>query len=178
MFQVEPEWAVAALLNQEDIPSPVWDPACGTGTITRVCWGHGKPAFGTDVASGGDFLTASKKMWPLHVADRWSSGAIPSIVCNPPFGLAEEFILHAVDLDVPVAAFLLRLAFLEGTGRRKRIFDPHPPARVWTFSKRVSCPPPGALINGRKASGGAMAFAWFVWERGWKGPGYQGGWLP
>ena len=50
---------------------------------------------------------------------------------------------------------------------------------MWTFSKRVSCPPPGALVNGRKADGGSMAFAWFVFHRDHKSTGQKPtvGWI-
>ena len=174
---VEPAWAIEALLDVEKIGGLVWDPACGTGTIPRVCRRRGLDVGGTDLANGIDFLSVTEKNWPLEPTAYWTRNRL-SIVCNPPYRLAERFVLHAIALRVPLAAFFLRLAFLEGAGRRQRIFDPHPPARVWTFSRRVSCPSPGALIGGRKAGGGAMAFAWFVWTRDWKGPGYKGGWLP
>lgn len=157
---VEPEWVVKALLNAERIPDPIWDPACGTGTIPRICQRRGLVAFGTDLATNHDFLK------PRVV------GKVRAIVCNPPFSLAEQFVRRAViDLKINTAAFLLRLAFLEGQERRI-LFETTPLARVLVFSKRVSMPPPG-----KKVGGGAVAFAWFVWRLGHQGPPTIG-WLP
>jgi hypothetical protein len=41
------------------------------------------------------------------------------------------------------------------------LFDPHPPARVWVFSRRLSITRRGEQTK----SGGMIAFAWFVWDR-------------
>ena len=169
---VEPEWAVEALIDSEDamiglepdaFPEPIWDPACGTGTIPRVFNRRGFLSYGTDLATGHDFLDRS--FYPPEL--------FGSLVCNPPFKSAEAFIERALDpgLGLEVAAFLLRLAFLEGQERRK-MFERTPLARVLVFSKRVSMPPPGT-----KQVGGAVAFAWFVWRRGHVGPPTIG-WLP
>ena len=166
----EPEWAVEALLDAEKIEGPIWDPACGTGTIPRVCRRRGLVACGTDIADKPRSLRHDFLMDAPMATTR--DMPIQSIICNPPFKLAEEFIRHAVvDLKVDVAAFLLRLAFLEGQARRK-MFERTPLARVLVFSKRVSMPPPGT-----KQVGGAVAFAWFVWRRGHVGPPTIG-WLP
>jgi hypothetical protein len=165
---VEPEWAVEALIRAEpNLPEPIWDPACGTGTIPRVFRRHGFVAYGTDIADGHDFL----------VFDEDTIGQpFGSIVCNPPYKHAQAFVERALSLDVDVSAFLLRLAFLEGQKRRK-LFEGTSLSRVLVFSRRVSCPPPDHLINGRKHGGGAIAYAWFVWRRGHSGPPTIG-WLP
>lgn len=158
----EPEWAVEALIAVEDMARQVWDPASGRGTIPNVCNRNGIKAYGTDLSGSCDFFHFTACPMPYT----------RSIICNPPFKLAEEFIHHAVvDLNVEAAAFLLRLAFLEGQARRK-LFETTPLARVWVFSKRVSMPPPG-----KKIGGGAVAFAWFVWRQGHQGPPMIG-WLP
>lgn len=59
---------------------------------------------------------------------------------------------------------LLKLQFLEGKERRK-LFDEHPPKTVYVFSNRVKCGKNGIFTNIRPA----MAFAWFVWVKGYKG---------
>jgi len=46
------------------------------------------------------------------------------------------------------------------------LFRSTPLARVWVSSRRISMPPGGSNI---KAQGGAIAYAWFVWEHGYKG---------
>ena len=42
-----------------------------------------------------------------------------------------------------------------------------PPARIWVFTKRQTL---WAANAQRTKNGGAMCFAWFVWERGYDGP--------
>ena len=60
--------------------------------------------------SGVDFLLESQRL-----AD--------SIVTNPPYKLATEFIHHAITLGVNKHAWLLRLSFLEGIARHKRLYQ-------------------------------------------------------
>ena len=62
-------------------------------------------------------------------------------------------------------AMLLKLQFLEGQARRK-FFNENPPKTVYVSSTRLKC-----AINGdfEKFKSGAMAYAWFVWVKGFKG---------
>ena len=85
----------------------------------------------------------------------------PNIITNPPFKLAKEFILRSLEITDNKVAMFLRLAFLESQSRKKELFDPFPPARVWVFSKRLTL-----WINGDKpTSSGTMAFCWMVWDK-------------
>jgi len=81
---------------------------------------------------------------------------VPSIITNPPFSLALQFAKHATKLAKKVA-LLARLQFLESMDRYD-FFVTHPPARVYIFSKRISCMPENAPTKRR-----IMAFAWYVW---------------
>lgn len=63
----------------------------------------------------------------------------------------------------------LKLTFLEGKARYNGLFKAYPPKHIYVFSERVPCAK-NADFDGMKASGGsAVAFAWFVWERGYSG---------
>jgi len=88
------------------------------------------------------------------------------ILTNPPFSLAEEFVEHALEL-CPHVIMLLRLAFLESE-RRSRILDTGSLARIHVFRRRLPMMHRDSW-TGPKASS-AMAFAWFVWDRGHIGP--------
>lgn len=59
----------------------------------------------------------------------------------------------------------LKLTFLEGKARRA-LFRSTPPIRVWVSSSRLKC-----AMNGDfdKYGSSAAAYAWFVWEKGYKG---------
>lgn len=101
-----------------------------------------------------DFLQCHSMPWPTQ-----------AIVTNPPFGIADDFVTHALDLDPPIAAFFLRLKWLEGRRRYDRILRDRPPAEVHVFVERVK------FFSGDHAKAdqpgwNTEAFAWFVWRRG------------
>ena len=59
----------------------------------------------------------------------------------------------------------LKLTFLEGK-KRARLFENHPPRRVWVSHARLKCAMNGDFEN---TGGSATAYGWFVWEKGFKG---------
>lgn len=59
----------------------------------------------------------------------------------------------------------LKLTFLEGKNRRK-MFDILPPKIVYVCSGRFECCRNGDFEN---RQGSAIAYAWFVWEKGFTG---------
>lgn len=79
---------------------------------------------------------------------------------------AKEFVeksLQCVSTGHKVAMFL-KLQFLEGKSRRK-LFETAPPARIYVASGRLNCAPNGDFTN----AGSALAYAWYVWEKGFVG---------
>lgn len=170
----EPAWAVQGLLDVESFPSPCWDPACGSGTIPRVFAEHGITCFGTDLFDRG----FGHRLWRGQ-HDFLHGGAAPgvpltyqSVVTNPPFSLAEDFLRQALAMAQHKVALLLRLSWMEGA-RRRWIWDETPLSAVHPFARRVSMPPADQDIT---AKGGAVAFAWFVFDKGW--PKVAGRYLP
>lgn len=67
----------------------------------------------------------------------------------------------------PKTAMFLKLTFLEGK-RRKPFFQTNPPLKIHVFS---SCTviAKGGDFTVAQANGNAIAYAWFVWEKGYKG---------
>jgi hypothetical protein len=156
-WYVEPEWAIDGLLDVQRFAGSVWDPACGAGTICKVFARHGFEAVGSDIEDRGfggvqDFLDKN-----------FSFVNVDNIVTNPPFSLAEVFLARALSVARLKVAMLLRLSWAEGRGRRW-VWDTTPLAAVHPFAARVSMPPGGVKVE---AKGGAVAFAWFVWDHGW-----------
>ena len=159
-----PSVAVEALLRVLALPKgSVWEPACGRGAIANVLRAHGRHVvcgdlidYGTDPTAiyGMDFLKTTK------VPD-----GVGCIVTNPPYILANEFTAHALKL-CPNVVMLLRLAFLESE-RRSPILDGAGLRRVLVFRKRLPMMHRDGW-EGRKANSG-IPFAWFVWERGYRG---------
>jgi len=159
--------AVEALLRAERFSGLSWDPACGVGTIPGVLEAAGLDVIGSDLVDRADLL------WPLHdfLKDEFAGAdPIANIVSNPPFNLSRQFADKALSIATHKVAFLLPLTFLEGQERCVWL-ETTPLARVHVFAYRVSMPPGELLTAGKvKPEGGKKAFAWFVWEQGWRGP--------
>lgn len=158
-----PEEAVWTLLAIENVPTSVWEPACGPGAIVRALRASGRIVHATDLV---DYECPGSHARQDFLMETVLPVGIKAIVTNPPFKLAEEFVAHARKL-CPKVYMLLRLAFLESE-RRRAILESGDLARVHVFRKRLPMMH-RAGWEGRKANSG-MAFAWFVWDAEHKGP--------
>lgn len=161
LYESPPE-AVHALLRVEQFEGRIWEPACGPGAIVRVLRKHGHDVLATDLV---DYASPDQDEHGLDFLFPTELRA-DAIVTNPPFKLAAEFAALAIN-RAPKVAMLLRLAFLE-SDRRTEILERAGLARVHVFRKRLPMMH-RAGWEGRTANSG-MAFAWFVWERGYDGP--------
>lgn len=168
-WYVEPAWCVDALIQGErPFVGKVMDPCCGGGNIGSRLMRAGAYTVNTDIVDRGG--------GPVDIIADYHE-TIPtvgptSIVSNPPYGQAQDFIDTSLRHTTDRVCVLLRLAFLEGV-KRRAWFAQKPLARVWVCSKRVSMPPGGSDIP---AKGGAIAYAWFVFEHKHSGPPVVG-WL-
>src|SRR5262249_10536596 len=145
-------------LESETFQGSIWEPACGDGAMSRLLWHwSGVPVVSSDLVgrgygqSGLDFLRTRKLR-------------APNVVTNPPFKLWQAFAQHALDLDAEKVVLLGRLLLLEGWDR-SLFFRETRLARVWVVG-RAKMLPPGAADKGMS---GMICFAWFVWEKGYKG---------
>jgi hypothetical protein len=155
-----PAVAVEALLRVEQLPHCIWEPAAGKGAIVRVLRGRGHAVITSDIHDYGS----------LHfVGDFLAQEKMPAgcncVVTNPPYQRAAQFVEHALRLS-PLVVMLLRLAFMESE-RRCPILEGAGLARIHVFRKRLPMMHRDGW-EGRKANSG-MAFAWFVWDRGFTG---------
>lgn len=62
----------------------------------------------------------------------------------------------------------LKLQFLEGKARRK-LFDENPPRIIYVSSGRLLCAKNAEFEKMKAGGGSAVAYAWFIWEKGYKG---------
>jgi len=151
------EW----LCRLEKFSNPILEPSCGEGHISMVLTRCGYDVVSRDIADRGygeggrDFLTDNP--------ERWTG----DIITNPPYAFAQEFVERALRMIQPghKVAMFLKLTFLEGK-KRAGFFKDAPPRRIWVSSSRLKC-----AINGDfdGTGGSATAYAWFVWEKGYKG---------
>jgi hypothetical protein len=160
-----PAVAVEALLRVEQIPHRIWEPACGRGAIVNVLRAHGHEVVASDLMDYGVPITAPGYFGVDFLKETRAPAGTQAIVTNPPFQIAAQFVEHALKLS-PLVIMLLRLAFMESE-RRCPILEGVGLARIHVFRKRLPMMH-RAGWEGRKANSG-MAFAWFVWERGYTG---------
>ena len=138
----------------------IWECACGDGAISKILFDRNMPVVSTDLVDRGygtpkvDFLMEQKSLGD-------------NIITNPPYKMANEFVLHALSLKISKAAFLMRLGCLAGQERHS-LFLLHPPARVWVISNRMNMWRNGAKPD-RAVSNGMFDYAWFVWMAGFRG---------
>jgi hypothetical protein len=159
-----PDVAVHSLLREESLPAVLWECACGPGGIVNVLRSAGHKVYATDLV---DYGCADAEAGVDFLMERHPGFFIGAIVTNPPFKLAGEFVAHALRLGVPKIVMLLRLAFIESVGRAS-ILDNGLLARVLVFRNRLPTMHRAGWRGNRVSS--AMAFAWFIWELGHKGP--------
>lgn len=154
--------AVEKLLEIETFSTNIWECACGEGHISKVLENRGHIVKSTDLIDRGygetgvDFLKQTNRF----------DG---DIITNPPYKYAQDFIERALFLipEKRKVAMFLKLQFLEGK-RRKSLFLSNPPRTVWVSSSRLACAKNGDFK--KTGLSGAVAYAWFVWEKGYNGP--------
>jgi hypothetical protein len=160
-----PPWAVRALVEHAiDHPGSLSDqtclePACGRGHTAKTLSEYFGSVEASDIHPYGfgnvdDFTTSTHP-----------DGAFDWVVTNPPFRLAETFIIRALPIARRGVAMLSRTVFVESVGRYERMFAPHPPSKVAQFVERVP------MVQGRldRKASTATGYAWLVWEKSFAG---------
>ena len=92
------------------------------------------------------------------------------IITNPPYKYAQEFVEHALSL-IPEGnrvAMFLKLTFLESKNRRA-MFELTPPRYIYVSSSRLQCAIGGDFETYKKGAMSAVAYAWYIWEKGFTG---------
>lgn len=156
-FYATPVDAIEELLRREKFEGGIWEPACGDGAICRTLnlWGY-SDVYASDIVDRG----YKPGEYPLDFLNCHTRN-IHNIITNPPFKIGTEFTLHALNCATRKVAIFNKLSFLEGVDRRKRLYSLNMLRTVYVFSKRVSF--------GTAGKGGMMAFAWFVFDKQYKG---------
>lgn len=158
-YATEPA-AVEWLCKLETFNHKVLEPSCGAGHISEVLKAHGYEVESRDLVDRGygtqaDFLGIDNQEWD------------GDIITNPPYSFAQEFVEKALRIipDGHKVAMFLKITFLEGK-KRKFLFRNTPPLRVWVSSSRLKC-----AMNGNfdAVGGSAACYAWFIWEKGYRG---------
>ena len=152
--------AVEELLNVLKFSKTILEPCVGMGHIAYVLKENGYKVVAQDVIDRGypettikDFLTQEKNSY--------------DIITNPPYGLGKEFVEHALSISpkgTKVAMFF-KLTFLESKSR-KELFEKYPLKTLYVFSQRQICAKNGDFDSIQST---AIAYGWYVWEKGYTG---------
>ena len=154
--------ALEMILPQLQLSHRVWECACGMGHLSKVLQAAGYDVRSTDLVdrgfgeSGVDFLATT---------EHWDG----DILTNPPFKLATQFVLHALDIATTghKVIMFMPLTYLEGKTRWYNIYRTTPPQVIYVSTSRLATSRLSRLTG--EPDRGIMAFAWWVWEKGYTG---------
>lgn len=128
------------------------EPCCGNGAIVHVLKNRGyQNVTAYDVTSGVDFLL-EQRMFDV-------------IVTNPPFSIANLFVLKAKQVCRKKFAMLLPLTYLQGSFRLNHVWNDvvFPLCYVYVLSRYPMLGLP--LRDDGKITTGMQAYAWFVFDK-------------
>lgn len=164
-YATEPR-ALELLLQLENFSPYVWECACGEGHLSEVLKSHGYKVRSSDLINRGYPGTEKLDFFDVKKEDI-KNDVSRDIITNPPYKYAKQFVEHALDISLygTKIAMFLKVQFLEGKARRV-LFDKHPPKIIYVASSRLNC-----AMNGEfeKYPSSAVAYAWFIWEKGFNG---------
>lgn len=157
-YATEPK-AVELLLEEEQFLADILEPCCGMNHIAEVLKSRGFQVTTSDLIDRG----VGAEVKNFFDYESWYG----DIVTNPPYSQAVDFVEHSlkiIDYGSKVAMFL-KIQFLEGK-ERKKFFKRFPPKHIYVASSRLRCAKNGEFD---KYGSSAVCYAWFVWEKGYRG---------
>jgi len=155
--------AIDILLENEKFEGSIWECACGGGHLSERLIKNGYDVISTDLVDRGygetgvDFLLCDKALGD-------------NIITNPPYKYVQDFCEKAYNLVAKgfKVAMFMKLLHLEGKARKKMWLE-MPLKTLYVSSSRILCAKSGDFEEMIKGGGSATAYAWYVWEKGYKG---------
>ena len=159
--------AIDKLLKVETPSDCIWEPAAGEGHLAERLREHGFYVIASDIVERNCKLDFIRDFLQIEAIDT----ANHDILTNPPYKYAKEFVLKALDLvdEGHKVYMFLKLTFLEGKARYTELFSKNPPKVIYVFSERVMCAKNGDFEKMKAGGGSAVAYSWFVWQKGYQG---------
>jgi hypothetical protein len=174
-YSTDPD-CVKDLLELENFNGEILEPCCGSGNISKVLEEAGYSVSSTDLYEHG---------YGKSGIDLFTYKDIDSdIITNPPFGIVTEFIEHMLNELKPMhkMALFLKLQFLEGQERYRKIFNKQKLKTVYVYTERVVCFKNNEMYlknedgsfkldkNGKKKKvPSAVAYAWYIFDMDYNG---------
>lgn len=131
-FYPTPPEATIALINFLDAQNinfySVWEPACGDGAISKILESNLYDVLSTDLRRESGFGTGGVNFLdhPIHTVD--------CIITNPPFNLAEQFIIKSLAC-ADIVCMLLKSQYWHAKSRVK-LFTETKPAYILPLTWR------------------------------------------
>lgn len=152
--------AIDDLLKRESFSNHIWECACGLGHLSERLKEHKFNVYATDIIIRNNCI--DEKIDFLNNSIKWDG----DIITNPPYKYVTEFIqtaLSKIEKSHKIA-FFLKLTTLEGAERYNKIYKYNPPKKLYVYVKRIQC-----AKNGIFKVSSAVCYAWFIWEKDYKG---------
>lgn len=172
--------AAELLLEVEPKLNNIWECACGEGHLAKVFEKAGKLAKMSDIVNRNN----DSRIEIIDFLDFGKGGLLApavrnlpyDIVTNPPYKFSTPFVQKALDIiaEGRKVCMFLKLTYLEGK-ERKAFFQKYPPKVIYVSSSRITCAMNGEFEKVNPKTGkiekqsSAVCYAWFVWEKGFKG---------
>jgi len=151
-FYQTPYCLTRELLEREELEGTVLEPACGKGAIVKVLHEYDYDPEFYDLNEGFNFLE--------------ETNTYDTIITNPPFSLANDFIEHAKKIYNKKIIMLLPLNYLHGQYRYESgIFSQLKTLYVFT---RYPMLEDTIREDGNIEKTGMQVFMWAVWNKPWK----------
>ncbi|MFA6711207.1 MAG: hypothetical protein WCS33_00675 [Candidatus Caldatribacteriota bacterium] len=158
-FYETPKYAVDKLLEVEKFEGTILEPCSGNGAISKVLEASGYQVISSDLRPEGIYGNGGVDIFSLEGIQA------NNLITNPPYGRKIlDLVKHCLTLADQKICLLLRLAFLEAQSRYVFFKEENTLEKVYVFSKRVIM-----LKEGEPMTGSKMAFAWFIWNKQYKG---------
>lgn len=162
-FFPTPPWATRAgaelVLRLDPDARVIREPACGEMHMADVLAETFETVLPTDVHAHRpdvpvrDWLDDAA--WPDEPDCDW-------VFTNPPFSIADQFVIRGLKRARRGVAILVRLAFIETPGRYDLFAGSDPLTLLAPFSERA----PMTLGKWKPDASTATAYAWLLWKKG------------
>lgn len=148
------------ILNIESFHNKILEPFCGTGTMAEVVKQNGYEVMAYDIIDRG--YGGVCDFGKLTVAN----GEF-DVISNPPYNDNLNFFINkCLSIAKTKVALLLPLNYLSGEHRAEAVYSVNPPRTVYAYVGRIAIAKNGDFNS---LMGNKINYAWFVWEKGYKG---------
>jgi hypothetical protein len=149
----------------------IWENACGEGNLSKRLNELNYTVMSTDINNRGYesryICGATNNFIENPEYYKYILDDNPKIILtNPPYKYAKEWVEKSLETLHPKGKLilLLKLQFLESIDRYK-LFKTTPLKYILVFSKRLSC----YDSNIKLKNSGLIAYAWYIWDKEYKG---------